>query len=288
LVKQGTVTEVDVIHPIDGEREHYFTVTYALPSGKEVVVNADRVVLASGSSTVMEIPDWACRVRDCVECKAISSRIQHSIELPCDSKHLAVTPESRLLVVGGGMTSAQLVLLGFKAGFNDVVMVSRSKLRTQQFDVSLDWVGRKSNVLYSQFWGESDFKSIPGSFFNTLERSKMIQKAKRGGSITEEYMQLLDREIKASRLATHQEVEVKECEWNTSACVWEVVFSDMSRGSFHNIWLGTGSRLDIEQEACLQKLFAKFPINVIGGLPVLDDGIWVKYVLHNSRLGLES
>lgn len=100
----------------------------------------------------------------------------HALELPRDWKAMSASkPKGSLLVVGGGMTSAQLVVLGLKTGFKgvrlsiltnypfQVVMASRSRLRTQQFDVSLDWVGRESNVMFSTFWSEPDFKSISRS-----------------------------------------------------------------------------------------------------------------------------
>lgn len=99
----------------------------------------------------------------------------------------------------------------------------------------------------------------------------MIQKARGGGSITTEYMQILRQEVKNSRLTLKEQVQVTDCVWNSDKSVWDIVFSDSSVASFEYIWLGTGSVLDIQKEPCMQKMLQQYPIDVVGGLPVLND-----------------
>jgi hypothetical protein len=49
-----------------------------------------------------------------------------------------------------------------------VTLSCRSNLKTQQFDVSLDWVGRQSNIKFADFWQEKDYTSKSPDLSNLI------------------------------------------------------------------------------------------------------------------------
>lgn len=94
---------------------------------------------------------------------------------------------STLVVIGGGLTSAQIVSVGLRRGFDRVVMLMRGHLKVKPFDIGLEWMGRYSNLCKMQYWQTDD----------PAERLRMLRGARNGGSITPPYARLL-REYEAA------------------------------------------------------------------------------------------
>lgn len=136
LVCPASVKDVDVIKGEDGSK--LFSITYHEgmceskdQKGKKIgtcapseenrtrTIRAKRVVMATGNSTQIRIPEWALMQRT-----VQPSRLQHASEVSWDAQSLdrigVPAAGSRLLVVGGGLTSAQLVNLGVKYGVEKV------------------------------------------------------------------------------------------------------------------------------------------------------------------------
>jgi hypothetical protein len=102
-------------------------------------------------------------------------QLQKGVEL----KRGPIGRDLRVLVVGGGLTSAQLVQLaierlsknadgdGLRRGVK-VDLITKGKLKVKQFDLDLDWVGRNSGVLYAKFWAEAKPEGIYIIRFCTL------------------------------------------------------------------------------------------------------------------------
>ncbi|KAI8899083.1 hypothetical protein BC833DRAFT_587100 [Globomyces pollinis-pini] len=275
LVTQGMVTE---ILPIKGPNGDIFKITYKVSvtkksedrdcclGGHDVVehefkkvVYSRKVVCALGNANIPLIPEFVQKIPlDTYP----QDRIVHSIEL-ANKKKVPVPPHlipKKLLVVGGGLTSAQLVKLGDKYGFTRIVLASRSKLKTKQFDLGLEWVGRNSNRLHCKFWQKS------GS-----DRRKAIANAKDGGSITPEYMALLEQLKSKNVLEMRQCSTVASAEWQDHE--WKVRFSNEDMESFDMIWLGTGAVMDIQKDLCFQELQKLYPAPVYGGLPELSSDL---------------
>jgi cation diffusion facilitator CzcD-associated flavoprotein CzcO len=59
---------------------------------------------------------------------------------------------TRMLVVGGGLTSIQLADLALKRGVSKVWQLMRGDLKVKYFDVDLDWVGKFRNFKQAEFW----------------------------------------------------------------------------------------------------------------------------------------
>jgi cation diffusion facilitator CzcD-associated flavoprotein CzcO len=59
---------------------------------------------------------------------------------------------TRMLIVGGGLTSIQLADLALKRGVSKVWLLVRGNLKVKYFDVDLDWVGKFRNFKQAEFW----------------------------------------------------------------------------------------------------------------------------------------
>jgi thioredoxin reductase len=60
--------------------------------------------------------------------------------------------QTRMIVVGGGLTSIQLADLALKRGVSKVWLLVRGDLKVKYFDVDLDWVGKFRNYKQAEFW----------------------------------------------------------------------------------------------------------------------------------------
>lgn len=98
---------------------------------------------------------------------------------------------TRVVVVGGGLTSAQLALLAVQHGCTDVVMLLRGSLCVQQFDISARWLGRNRGGLLS------DLQATAGE--NAQARLAALRSAGGGkGSISPEALRMLLPHVKVS------------------------------------------------------------------------------------------
>jgi len=63
-------------------------------------------------------------------------------------------PDARTstLVLGGGLTSAQIVDLALKKGVSHVTLLTREDLKVTPFDVDLAWKGMFKNTEKAAFW----------------------------------------------------------------------------------------------------------------------------------------
>ena len=57
-----------------------------------------------------------------------------------------------IMVVGGGLTSAQLTVMAIKHGATKVYHLVRGRLRVKPFDVDLNWMGKFKNHEEASFW----------------------------------------------------------------------------------------------------------------------------------------
>lgn len=83
---------------------------------------------------------------------------------------------TKMLIVGGGLTSIQLADLAIKGGVSKVWLLMRSDLKVKYFDVDLDWVGKFRNFKQAEFWtadtDEGEFvQSRSGTMTNTQKNA---------------------------------------------------------------------------------------------------------------------
>jgi hypothetical protein len=141
-------------------------------------------------------------------------------------------------------------------------MMARRQFYAKLFDAEPGWLGPK----YLK-----GFHAEPGWY----ERWQMIQQARNGGSVTPAMLLRLRRLERQGQITFYEQCEVQRSEWKGNT--WQV---HCSAGAEHaciahlpvdRLWLATGSQLNVEQWPLLADVQATYPIEVVNGLPVLDQ-----------------
>jgi hypothetical protein len=268
IVVKGVCENIDKIKDV-------FHVSYSTSTSTETVF-AKAVVSAIGNTNLKNIPEFVKNIKTVYP----ENRIAHAYDfIEClrsehdefVSDHKEIIPKglelklksdqmSTLLVVGGGLTSAQLVDIGIKRGFKRVVLLMRSVLKIRQFDFSLDLVGRNSGPWLARFWMESCPK----------RRLAMIRKERNGGSITPEYLTILRKYEEQDILNIHEKASITSAEWKGNEDGYWSVKADNIEIQCDQIWLATGGIFDIRQEPVFKTIAERYPIETVNGLPVLN------------------
>lgn len=73
--------------------------------------------------------------------------------------------ETNVVVVGGGLSSAQIVDMAVRKGVTKVWFLMRSDLKVKHFDISLPWMGKFRNFEKAAFWGADTDEGLSVSYF---------------------------------------------------------------------------------------------------------------------------
>jgi hypothetical protein len=247
-----------------------------------ITVKARRVVCALGPMFRTGSAFWeqslpeTCRHR-LLHCHEIMpwllSHRKHHIA-PSDNDHEADALNS-LLIVGGGITSTHLSLLAARAPWcKSVTVIQRSRIKERQFDIDNKWMGPLRGKFLDEFWS-----------LNSSCKVQFLKEARKGGSIPPELARKLLQTAKSSRgkVQVKQEVQITEVDWTGDQ--FRVQLDDGSpEVCFDMIWLATGADNDIELYQPLQHLIKDLPIDVAGGLPVLDSDLSWKRPSSNDEV----
>uniref|UniRef100_A0A7S4AP57 L-ornithine N(5)-monooxygenase n=1 Tax=Pseudo-nitzschia australis TaxID=44445 RepID=A0A7S4AP57_9STRA len=184
----------------------------------------------------------------------------------------------RLLIVGGGITSAQLAMLAAKSSWcRSVKLIQRSRALPRHFDVENKWMGPRRGQLLDEFWA-----------LDMPQRAQLLKEARLGGSIPPEILQQLDRcqqnkqtqhandndNENINNLEVQEEVQISQVQWNETEELFRVEFDDGS--DFEEcdmIWLVTGSENHLDNYSAFSRLREVLPVDVVGGLPVLTKDL---------------
>ena len=225
-------------------------------------IQAGRVVCCLGPNGGPRIPQWALPYRNRL---ADGPHILHSTELP---RLGLASPASlyqgqHVLIVGGGLTSAHLVLSAHRHGAASVTLLTRGKIRVQEFCVDLKWVGRGRHLLLC------DYRSQP-----VAERVQRLKAARPGGSITPPVMKqlraLLDQP--RSNVVLHEGAEVAGISSSSSSSSFAVHLSNgLCLPQVDRLILATGSTVDISKDPLLSPLLGDQ--EVYHGLPVVGPSL---------------
>jgi len=258
-VTKGTVLSITP-RQLDDDDEAMFEVVMQTPTNDRRIVKTKRVVCALGPlfrplemPWMSDLPPMATR------------RILHSHQICPFINHLEEQKKScnigKVLIVGGGITSAQLSLLASKSKWcKGVIFIQRSSMKPRHFDIKNEWMGPKRGKMLEEFWACLDMN----------ERAKKLKDARGGGTIPPEIIE----ELLASqgpKLEVKTEVEIEEVEWEGNN-----IKARLTDGSEHKpamIWLSTGAQNNIDHYSVLSKLREVLPVNVVNGLPVLDNDL---------------
>ncbi|KAK0539173.1 hypothetical protein OC834_000176 [Tilletia horrida] len=153
-------------------------------------------------------------------CHSAALALPHFTFPPTEVQHKIVAHSSAsrsergptCVVIGGGLTSAQLCILALRKGFGKVVLLLRGHMKVKPFDVSLDWLSKWANTMKMQFWQEDD----------PAERLLMLRSARNGGSITPAYARYLRELERAGLLEIRTHVEMERVDWVFEQERWDV------------------------------------------------------------------
>ncbi|WP_250565132.1 SidA/IucD/PvdA family monooxygenase [Adonisia turfae] len=220
-----------------------------LDNGQKVI--ARRVVLAVGNA-IPKLPDWAVSV------DAPPGRLCHSTAV--DLRNLPSLQGETVLIVGSGLTSGHLAIGAVKRGAR-VLLMARRRFQEKIFDAAPGWLGPK---YLKGFHAETDWH----------QRSQMIQQARDGGSLTPDMLTKLRRLSREDKVTLYEHCQVKELAWTGNA--WQVhcqnyaVHDCLNHQSIDRIWLATGNQLDVANQPLLKDVMARYPVEIVNGVPVLD------------------
>ncbi len=234
--------KVKQILPITRRCRRYFQL--GLEDGK--VILARRVVVATGGGRPL-IPDWVAQIPSSYP----TNRLCHSQGV--DLRKLQLQGEN-ILVIGGGLTSGHLGVGAIARGAT-VTLMARRKWQEKLFDAEPGWLGPK---YLKGFWAETDWET----------RSRIIRKARNGGSLTPAIMLRLRRSAREGKAILNDHCEVIKAEWQENH--WQVHCSNGKVLKYDRIWLATGTQLDVANHPLLTDVLKTHPTEIVRGLPVLD------------------
>ncbi|KAI1386087.1 uncharacterized protein F4822DRAFT_305135 [Hypoxylon trugodes] len=222
--------------------------------------HAKTVVLAVGGNPP-EIPNMPIEGTEGV------THAMHIKEMPSPRirAKLSARLPANIVIVGGGLTSAQLSDLAIRRGVTKVWLLMRGPLKVKPFDVGLEWVGKFRNFEQAAFWTSDSAE----------ERWDKIKTARNGGSITPPYKKILERHISTGKLCLLQNTTIKEKQWDPISKTWAISLSDKDQvlPRIDHIYFATGVKSEYECLPFLHSICSDYPVENCGGLPCITENM---------------
>uniref|UniRef100_A0A8C6UT74 L-ornithine N(5)-monooxygenase [NAD(P)H] n=1 Tax=Neogobius melanostomus TaxID=47308 RepID=A0A8C6UT74_9GOBI len=241
-----------------------------LQDGSEL--RAHRIVMATGPTRAQmaNIPPWVAAIEESYP----EGALQHTVQL-MHRQSAVCTQGQRVMVVGGGLTSAHIVSIALQQGASHVTWVMRKYLQLKQFDVGdvESLVGRYSHMEHGV---KLDGRAFLRQFYSESSlhrRLAMIRQARKGGAVTPEAYSLLQPFIRAGQVDIRTYCEVSEAKWCYRSQEWSLSLTSGGQWSGDKIWLATGCKLDVKQDPLLSEVMKEFPIQVLDGWPCITDSL---------------
>lgn len=201
-----------------------------------------------------------------------SHLFQKQVQVPNDEimSKIQMKKHTEVVVVGGGLTSAQLTEKLIQKGISKVHFVTRGEIKIKHFDFHLEWVSKYQNYMKSTFWMKDSDE----------ERYQMIEDAREGGSVNPQYHKVLMDLISMGKVELHKHCEISDKEWDEMNGVWSnvTIFDKRSNQSknienIDYIVYATGTRAHIEGLPMMKSICESYPIDIIRGVPCLTDDL---------------
>jgi len=174
-------------------------------------------------------------------------------------------PGTHIVVVGGGLSAAHLVLGAARRGAR-VTMLVRRRLMVRRYDVHPNWLGPKK---LRPFQAEPD---------PTRRRAK-IDHARGGGSIPHRIRRQLEECQATGMVSLRQRVQVVATD-SASGRV-RLHLDDGHQLAADEVWAATGGHLDVSADPLCHPLLSAHPTTVAAGLPDLaPDLSWPGTNVH--------
>ncbi|KAK5955165.1 hypothetical protein OHC33_003845 [Knufia fluminis] len=241
------------------------------------------VVVATGASAAPSVPNLHQLPLPSQQNGSITHVFTpHGTGLPPHIHHKLQTNPSKpinIIIVGGGLTSAQLahLFLMHHQSVHVHLLLRHSKLKCKPFDVDLSWVSKTRNHLMSTYW----------SVDTDEERLAMLREARNGGSINPPFAKILQKHVAERRLDIHTNTGLqldKGCVWDDGTKVWTQLSlhratdalneadNPFPNGVDHIVYC-TGAAPSFDSIPFLSSLRDNAPIETLGGLPVLNENL---------------
>ncbi|CAI5757361.1 unnamed protein product [Candida verbasci] len=179
-----------------------------------------------------------------------------------DDHYFKNRKSKNIVIVGGGLTSAQLAHVACQdPTVKSVTLLFRSPIKIKHFDFHLDWVTKYKNVKKSAFYIKDTDE----------ERYEMLINAREGGSINPEYYKKLNKHVKSGKL-----------KWLTSTSIVEQAFDETYELALNSgdklsnvdfIYFATGIRANVNSLKFLQPILNEQKIDIVEGYPCLTDNL---------------
>ncbi|CAD7949410.1 unnamed protein product [Amoebophrya sp. A120] len=220
----------------------------------------------------------------------IPHRMQHSQALsnwlrePISKQ---VLENRKVLVVGGGQTSAHLAQLALVRGCAAVTLCSRRQITKKPYDVDVAYVGYRRPHFLQKFWQLEDFrrrkefnaKLRAGGSMSADTYSELINMSSRSRSSSDKFDDEEGEKRQMGSLELTEENEVVQAHWCSSDQKIHIRFEDGKLQKFDFVWLATGGNFDMELVPVFAALQKQHPIPCIDGLPQLQPDLrWAKDV----------
>lgn len=175
---------------------------------------------------------------------------------------------TNILVVGGGLTSAQLSDLAISRGVTKVWQIMRGPLRMKAFDVDLHWMG-KYKTLHQAYFHQAD---------SDQERLDIIKEARGGGSIPPAFMKQVRSHIATGQLQMFERTVLtgaRFAETHPGGGVWDIQTEPPVDGlpPMDYIYFATGIQSDFATLPYLQNMVKDYPVPALGGFPCLNEDL---------------
>jgi glycine/D-amino acid oxidase-like deaminating enzyme len=232
--------------PVAGRAGAPDHVRAVLADGTEVT--ASRVVVAANPIRPL-LPAWSVahglRRGRPVRCRQGRVQLGHGDDVDLDRDTVR---GSRVLVVGGGLTAAQLALGAARRGA-EVVVAHRAATRLRDLDVDASWLGGSLRELHR----------VPSSV-----RPAVLRAARGGGTVPPREAALVRELDRSGALRWREHSRVSEVRQHAER--WRVGLDGGPLATYDAVWLATGHALDADAGPAGRLLR---DTDVVGGLPLL-------------------
>lgn len=196
-----------------------------------------------------------------------ASHAMHITIFPPPSVAAKVTARkaTNIVVVGGGLTSAQISDMAVRHGVSRVWHLMRGPLKVKPFDVDLEWMGKFRNHSKAAFWSAD----------TDQERLEQIRKARGGGSITPKFHKILKGHVAKGRVSLHMLTTIVEQSWDEATETWSLRTAPpvLEMPKIDYVYYATGMATDFQTLPFLKTMNEQYPVHGHGGLPCLNDDL---------------
>lgn len=177
---------------------------------------------------------------------------------------IAAKKRTNVIVIGGGLSSAQVSSRLSKEGVTKVWHLIRGNHNVKHFDLDLSWLGKYKNFELASFWTADTDE----------ERAEMIKEARNGGSITPEFKKILMSLVAKGLLELREQTVVSSANWDENSQTWEVETKPpMELPPIDHVIYATGLAADWNRIEFIKPLLREYPINTVGGMPCLTNDL---------------